>query len=219
MKVIFIIATLMFSHGAEVTTDHIFNSRGRKTSEAMLLLEVYHPTKDNTRGVSSPLLLSEPVPLKTLCREVLRKTLRTLTGGRTIQPVVASLENSGELDQDCGNFLVCDLSGSWREKMVNIGLLIFLFQIFQYFHHQAANLVKLEVKSVGALGIDLGASLTCVGVVRDGKVEIIPNDLGQKTTPSYIGWRDHPTRKYHLEMVIGDPAKDQVDILLVKLYN
>ena len=113
----------MFSHGAEVTTDHIFNSRGRKTSEAMLLLEVYHPTKDNTRGVSSPLLtklLSEPVPLKTLCREVLRKTLRTLTGGRTIQPVVASLENSGELDQDCGNFLVCDLSGSWREKMVSI---------------------------------------------------------------------------------------------------
>ena len=78
-------------------------------------------------------------------------------------------------------------------------------------------MVKLEVKTAFALGIDLGDSLTCVGVVRDGKVEIIPNDLGQKTTPSYIGWRDHPTRKYHLEMVIGDPAKDQVDVLLVKL--
>ena len=69
------------------------------------------------------------------------------------------------------------------------------------------------MKTAGALGIDLGVSLTCVGVVRDGKVEIIPNDLGQKTTPSYVAWREHPTRKYHLEMVIGEAAKDEVNIL------
>ena len=69
------------------------------------------------------------------------------------------------------------------------------------------------METAGALGIDLGASSTCVGVVRDGKVEIIANDLGQKTTPSYITFRDHPIRKYHLETVIGVAARDEVMIL------
>ena len=62
--------------------------------------------------------LSEPAALKNLCRDVLRKTMRSLTTGRTIQPLVASLENSGDLDKNSGNFLVYDLSGNWREKMV-----------------------------------------------------------------------------------------------------
>ena len=120
-------STLLFSHGAEVTTEDIFQHRG-KAREAMM--EVYHPTKENTRDRSSPLLtelLSKPVPLKKLCREVLRKTLRILTGGRTIQPLVAELEKTnfimvGErkmpLPESLGNFLLCDPSGTWREKMV-----------------------------------------------------------------------------------------------------
>ena len=69
------------------------------------------------------------------------------------------------------------------------------------------------METAGALGIDLGASYSCVGVVQGDKVEIIPNDLGQKTTPSYIAWRDHPSRKYRLEMLIGEAAKDQVKFL------
>ena len=44
--------------------------------------------------------------------------MRILTDSKTIQPLVAILEDSGELDKDCGNFLVYDPSGSWREKMV-----------------------------------------------------------------------------------------------------
>ena len=63
-----------------------------------------------------------------------------------------------------------------------------------------------------AVGIDLGYSYSCVGVVRDGKVEIIPNDLGQKITPSFISFREHPTRKYRLETLIGQAAKDEVKI-------
>ena len=63
-----------------------------------------------------------------------------------------------------------------------------------------------------AVGIDLGDSYSCVGVVRDDKVEIIPNDLGQKITPSFISFREHPTRKWRLETLIGQAAKEEVKI-------
>ena len=118
------------SHGAEVTYDDINRCRDRD-KEAML--EVYLPTKENTRGYSSPLLtdpFSSPAPLKKLCRDVLRRTMRTITGGRTIHPLVASLESSGELDINSGNFLVCDLSGDWRKKMVIDTQLFLLFHLF-----------------------------------------------------------------------------------------
>ena len=65
----------------------------------------------------------------------------------------------------------------------------------------------------GALGIDLGASYSCVGVVRGEEVEIIPNDLGNKMTPSYIAFRDHPTRRYRVETLIGEAAEEHVIIL------